>query len=181
MAKTYNTFTNVSTGDVLTATNFNNVLTNVEGYRSPALVKLRRATTQSINNATDTFVTWPVEDIDNDGCYTATSDTVTIQTSGVYLVSASVYFAANNTGQRVLNIYKNPSSVSDFASVVAASWAQAVQTLGTMLSASAIVDVTALQTLKVGVYQSSGGALNVGDTGFTSATQFSIAWIGRGS
>lgn len=178
MPKTYPDIGTFSSGQILTAATMNEVATNLDNQRSPALCRIRRATALSINNATDTFVSFTLEDVDTDGMFTATSDTITIQSDGVYHVAASVYFAANNTGQRILNIYKNPSSVSDFASVIAGQWADATQTLGTTLAASAIASFTASQTIKIGVYQTSGGALNVGDAGFSSITQVSVAWLG---
>jgi hypothetical protein len=181
MPKTYTAAGTVVAGEVYTAAAHNIIATDVNNFIVPPLCRVRRATTQSISNSTDTFVTFPIEDIDTDGMFTATSDTITIQTAGVYQVSASILFAANNTGARIMNIYKNPTSVSDFAAVFASQWTNATQTYSTVMSASGIASFTAGQTLKIAVFQTSGGPLNIGDTGFTSVTQLSAAWVGQTS
>ena len=181
MPKTYTAAGTVAAGDVYTAAAHNIIATDVNNFIVPPMCRVRRATTQSITNSTDTFVTFPIEDIDTDGMFTATSDTITIQTEGVYQVSASILFAANNTGARIINIYKNPTSVSDFAAVLTSEWTNATQTYSTVMSASGISSFTAGQTVKIGVFQTSGGALNIGDTGFTSITQLSVVWVGRTS
>jgi hypothetical protein len=182
MAKTYTAAGSAVAGDVYTAAAHNVIVTNVNNFIVPPIARVRRATNQSIPNATDTFVSWTIEDIDTDGMFTATSDTITIQTAGVYIVTTSVYFAANATGQRVVNMMKSPSSVSDLAAAFAQSWFPvASATNPSTLSASGVVNCIVGDTIKIVAYQTSGGALNIADTGFSSATQCSIAWIGRTS
>jgi hypothetical protein len=84
MPKTYNTFTNVSTGDVLTATNFNNVLTNVNNYRKPPLLRVRRAADQSIAGNVSGAVRFDTKDIDidDDWGFTPSSNLLTVGTTG---------------------------------------------------------------------------------------------------
>ena len=96
MPKTYNTFTNVSTGDVLTATNFNNVLENVGNYRVPPLLRLKKTASQSISGNTN--ISWDAEDYDTDAMWTSGA-TITAKTAGVYLwhLSARVTAAAAPT------------------------------------------------------------------------------------
>ena len=180
MPKTYTAAGTVAAGDVYTAAAHNIIATDVNNFIVPPLCRVRRATNQSIPNVTDTFVSWTLEDIDTDGMFTATSDTITIQTTGVYLVAASVYFAANATGQRIINMMKSPTTASDLAAAFAQSWFPvASATNPSTLSASGLVSCVAGDTIKIVVYQTSGGPLNIADTGFTSATQCSIAWVGR--
>jgi hypothetical protein len=62
MAKTYNTFTDVATGEVLTATNFNNVLENVGNYRVPPMCRAVRSTNQSFASGALAAVNFDAED-----------------------------------------------------------------------------------------------------------------------
>lgn len=184
MAKTYTAVPNVSTLQTYASADYNTyTATNISNLIVPPLLRVRRATTQSIPNAVDTFVTWTIEDVDTDGCFTASSDTITIQTAGFYFVSASVLFAASATGYRVLNVYKNPSSAGDFNPVFASSWIPVNSgSQSTVCVASAAQSFAVGDTIKVGVAQSSGGALNIGEgTTFINNTQLSVAWVGRTS
>lgn len=97
MAKTYNTFTNVATGDVLTATNFNNVLTNIGNYRVPPMVKCTRS--GNLSYTTNTDIAWNAEDYDSDGMHdNSTNNTrITPTTAGIYLVTFSVAFTFSGT------------------------------------------------------------------------------------
>jgi hypothetical protein len=101
--KTYNTFTNVSTGDVLTATNFNNVLTNIAGYRVPPMCRVRRSGTASAAITPSTgatgFLDWNTEDVDtesDDMWVSGSSTRITVRTAGLYLVQTS--FVLDFTG-----------------------------------------------------------------------------------
>jgi hypothetical protein len=150
----------------------------------PPLARVRRATTQSIPNSSDSFVTWTIEDIDTNNMFSGSvgspSDTITIQTTGAYMCSMSVMFATNGTGGRGIGIMKNPSSAADAVSIF--TYAQANPAASTpfyTLSCSGIASFTAGQTVKAYVTQNSGAALNIGDTQVTSATQLSVAWLGR--
>ena len=157
-------------------------VTGVNNLIVPPLLRVRRATTQSIANATDTFVTFTIEDFDTDGCFTASSDTVAIQTAGVYVVTVSVSFAANATGVRRMDVFKSPSSASDYT-VSFLTVASPTNSAGgdSFMSGSSIQTFVASDTIKVGVSQTSGGALNLVNGSFPSTTQLSIAWVGRTS
>jgi len=180
MAKTYTAAGSATAGDVYTATAHNVIVTDVNNFIVPPLCRVRRATTQTITNNTDTFVSWVIEDIDTDGMFAATSDTITIQTAGVYHVSCSIVWSGNATGNRVLNICKSPSSTADQASVFAANWGPSTSERA-VLCASGIVSCSVSDTIKVFVYQSSGTDRTIGDTSFSGATQCSVQWIGRTS
>ncbi len=181
MAKTYTAAGTVAAGDVATAAAWNVVTADVNNLIVPPMCRVYRGSTLSITNATDTFITFPSEDIDTDGMFTPTSDTITIQTAGVYLVTAGLIIASNATGVRAMNILKNPSSASDISKGIVSTYAQAVNGLATVLSCSTITECVATDVIKMGLYQTSGGALNVGDTNNTRASFLSVAWIGRTS
>lgn len=157
-------------------------VTGVNNLIVPPTLRLERATTQSIANASDVFVTWPVEVFDTDGCYTATSDTITIQTAGVYQCNVGISFAANATGYRVVSLAKNPSAANDYAARFAATQVtNAGASSDVYLTISSIISANANDTIKVLVYQNSGGALNIGNATLTSSNSVSLAWIGRTS
>ena len=148
----------------------------------PPLLRVRRATTQSIPNATQTFVTWTIEDYDTDGCFTASSDTITIKTAGVYAVTSGLAFAGSAIGYRRLEVMKNPSSATDSATSFANTQ---VPLTGAAVDCTMVT--TSMQsfavndTIKVAVEQTSGGALNVVNVAWPVATHLAIAWIGRAS
>jgi hypothetical protein len=148
MAKTYNTFTDVTVGSVLTATDYNEVLENVENYRVPPICALRRTTLFTMAAAnTDYAITFTTanEDADTEtptGMHDGSTNTdrITIQTAGVYLVTASCQFAAPNfaTSHRRLWIDRRGSTdgqlVEDYQ--VPASGEAAMMCVSTVVKAS---------------------------------------------
>jgi hypothetical protein len=179
MAKTYNTFTNVSTGDVLTATNFNNIVTNVNNYRVPPMCLITRTATQSINNTTDTLIAFTAgatfdtgtTDSPSDPMFSSgTNTTITIRTAGIYLVSFQVNWAGNNAGVRYANVR--------LGGVATSAPAQEVHAGGTAnhaLNGTIPISLSVGNALTLNVFQSSGGALNV------NSAQLSAIWVGQSS
>lgn len=179
MAKTYNTFTNVATGDPLPATTFNNLLTNVANYRVPPMCELTRAATQSINNATDTLVQFDTVTYDTGASEspadaigaTGASARLNIKTTGLYIVSCGASFAANTTGIRNISVWRGGSTSDRVIDV---------QGYVTSVSSSNTVTATRLVSLAAGtyidlrVYQTSGGALNL-----QAQTWLGVAWAGQ--
>jgi hypothetical protein len=177
MPKTYTAAGSATAGEVYTSSAHNVIVTNVNNFIVPPIVKATRLTTQSINNSTDTFVTWTAQEIDTDDCFAPTSDTITIQTAGVYLCQAQLVFASNGTGNRFIHIVKNDDATPSFTLNIASAFQAGNATNNGILSCSCVASLAASDTLKVIVFQSSGGALNVGDTAIVSF--FSATWIGR--
>jgi hypothetical protein len=152
-------------------------VTGVNNLIVPPALRLERASgTNFFANNTDTFVTWPTEVVDTDGCYTATSDTITIQTAGLYQVSAGICFDTNSTGVRVVGIAKNPSSASDVASRFVSNAVQA--NTYTNVACSTLVNLAASDIVKVVGFQSSGVSLSI-NTSLPLATFVSLIWVGR--
>lgn len=91
MAKDYNTFTDVSTGDVYTAAAHNLILENVENYRVPPMVRVQRdGTNQSVTPGASGFVAWNNASaaFDTDSMWSSGANTrITVNTAGVYLVT----------------------------------------------------------------------------------------------
>jgi len=177
--KTYTTIAAKSVRDRVSYTDYNAIATDLNNLIVPPMVKASRLTTQSIANITDTFVTWTTEDFDTDGMFAPTSDTITIQTAGVYLCQAQLVFAQNGTGNRFMHIVKNDDATPSFTLNIATAFIAGNATNNLIISCSAVASLAVNDTLKVIAFQGSGGALNVGDTAIQSF--FSATWIGRTS
>lgn len=120
----------------------------------------RRSTNQSINNATDTVITLDTELFDVGSMHSTVTNTsrITIPTGGggTYLICGQVTFAANTTGQRNLDIWKNGTTRigNDRKNMTVASQE-------CTLSILMFEKLVATDYIELRVQQDSGGALNV--------------------
>lgn len=121
-----------------------------------------RGTTQSIaNNTGDVQVSWTVENYDVGAMFAATSTTLaTIPTGkgGLYLVGTSIEFDTNATGYRALYFDKNGSTQVRHTS-------NAVSGNPTRLTGVTVMNCAAGDTISIGVFQNSGGSLNINAAG----------------
>jgi hypothetical protein len=92
MAKTYTAAGTVAAGDVYTAAAHNIIATDVNNLIVPAYCQITRNANQSIPHATDTDVSLDTQIYDTDDMFAPTSSTITINTSGIWLVNAEAYF-----------------------------------------------------------------------------------------
>lgn len=174
MAKTYNTFTNVSTGDVYTAASHNAILQNLAGYRVPPACKARRTSAQTIANSAATAIQFDASDsFDTDTMHdTVTNNTrITVNTSGIYIVTGQIYFASSATGSyRVISIAKNGTELAS------ANFGAGTDRRCTLTYIDAAANATDYYELLA--FQDSGGNLNTSVVhGVTS--EFSVAWLGQ--
>ena len=113
MAKTYTNLTAVATGDVLTATNFNNAQTTINNHTVPPACKATRSSDLSFTTATT--IAWNSEDFDTDAMHdTATNNTrITANTDGIYIVTLalSMTYTGTLTGANV-ELMKNGATFS---------------------------------------------------------------------
>jgi hypothetical protein len=184
MAKTYNTISTFTSGQVLTAAQMNEIGTNSNNFRVPPMCRVVRNATQSIANSTETFVTWPTLVTDTeapgDPIYAAgSSDRLTIRTEGLYVVTASVLVANNATGIRTMAILRNPTAANNYAAAIAGNWVPPMSE-DIVVNASTVIALSVADNLRVSIFQNSGGALNVGSTA-RALTQFSVCWVGQAS
>lgn len=122
----------------------------------------RNGTVQSINDSSETAITFTRENVDVGGWISVPSDTITVPASaipsGYTRVAAPVFvrleFAANATGVRKAFVYQNGNLVG--ANSVSASSADTTD----LIVAKNIV-ISSGDTLQLKAYQTSGGALNV--------------------
>jgi hypothetical protein len=177
MAKTYNTISTFTSGQVLTAAQMNEIGTNVNNYRVPPMCRVSLSGNQSIANTTLTDLSWATQDVDTDGMFAPTSTTITIQTAGLYLLNANVLWStASTVGQRHMVITRNAAANAETPAIAGSIAASVSAGVNGYFSASAMVSCAVNDTIKVNVYQNSGSPLNV--VAGTS-TQFSVAWLGQ--
>lgn len=159
-AKTY------TSGEVLTAAMMNTYTSN-----SAASVYLTSAS--SIPNITDSVVTWSSAEYDTDSMFSAGSATrLTCKTAGIYIVTFTLAWPNNSTGERIGWIQKNGSTADRWGMV-----RMSPSTTGeTIQTAAAQMSLVVNDYIQIGVYQSSGGALNLNGTG-TARTRFSAGRI----
>lgn len=120
---------------------------------------------QSISNTTATDITWGTEVSDVDGWTSGGSATLTVPTGwdGRYIISYFGAWAATPGTQAGCTITINGTDEAEGVSAGGAFF----RPTATMVRALAATD-----TIKVRVYQNSGGALNI-------TSRLEIAWLGR--
>jgi hypothetical protein len=126
---------------------------------NPRHADLTRATTQSIANGTNSYVSWTVETNDTHGFIAVTSDTVTIPAGqgGVYSLSAFARYVANATGFRVLAFEISGTQTAQWRAIAHATGGQPTD----MAVSLAAVRLAAGATIKMFTFQNSGAALNI--------------------
>ena len=128
---------------------------------------------QSINSGARTAVTWDTEEWDNAGLHSTSSNTsrVTVPTAGIYLCTAMILWATNNTtGERYIEIDVNAGGINrtHFPPVNATTNHAMVLSKQMKLVANDYVEVIVLQ--------SSGGAVNVrGPDSMFQVTRIGVA------
>jgi hypothetical protein len=129
------------------------------------------STTQSISNAVFTAVLFNSEDYDTGGFHSTVTNTsrftVPSGAGGLYLITANILFAANATGQRVLQVRLNGGS-SGIAAIIGQQIVPSA-TYSSVVMVASILTLNAGDYVEVFAYQDSGGALNIGTaTAYTS-------------
>lgn len=117
---------------------------------------ITRAAAQSINNTAFTQITFDTELSDNDGMFAASSTTVTIQHDGYYLVVYGVDWGNSATGTRVANVLQNGTAVPAGGLELPTP-----ATGNCVFTGSTVITAVTSDTVKLEVWQNSGGALNV--------------------
>ncbi|MGY0232749.1 hypothetical protein [Longispora urticae] len=149
------------------------VKTELDFKNAPPLVLVQQSVAQSVPNATFTGITFTGTDIkDTDGMHNpaVNPSRFTAVTAGWYLVQATLSYAANSTGLRIVGFMLNADGVVHYAQQL-----PTVTTGGsaTTLTTSGMVLLAAGQYVEVVGYQTSGGGLNTG----TNETRFQALYI----
>lgn len=151
-------------------------------------VKLFKSVTQSIPDDFETVLTWrdtltgsPLEEYDPSNLFDG-SQYVVLKDPGLYLAVATVYWAANATGVRIVGIHPVIPAVDYFDSTRQQGFVSSTNGQQCVSLFPVINPVTPVAAnpfpLRVGVqvYQNSGGALNVG--GSVGNSRFAVYKIG---
>jgi hypothetical protein len=164
MAKTYNTIPTVSTGDVYTATAHNNIVTNVNNYRVPPAVSVYYGTATTYTQDTD--IVWTNQDYDTDDMW-ASGASVTIQTTGLYLVTFTGRATSTSTAgaRAVLLLSGDPDAQASEQTTADYRW-----------SISVVRSLTAADTVTARV-QWSGTVTMQGNTNLRPT--LTVTWLGQ--
>ncbi len=76
------------------------------------LLRISAGTSTSIPNATWTAISFNTEHTDTDGMFAPTSTTVTVQTSGMYMITGGIQFNGNNNGDRGIRFTVNGNGIA---------------------------------------------------------------------
>ena len=138
----------------------------------PAYAAVRRSTTQTISDVTDTainFLAGATVEADTHGMFsTASPDKLTVQVPGVYLFTYGVSFAANGTGLR--NVWIEIDGTTYGRDGRAPSGAG-----NNIFAVSAEVACAAGAVVKLWVRQSSGGSLDCPAVSY--APRLTASWL----
>ena len=185
MPKTYTAAGTVAAGDVYTAAAHNIIATDVNNFIVPPAVRVTRSSSVNIANASILAINFGAETYDTDGMFGGSGTTLTVQTTGLYIVTATIAFVANATGQRFAFIAANPtlSGSGDTTTITSATRIASTTAIGASASIqhplclSSTFAFTAADTVALGVYQTSGAPLAIDVTGETP--QMAMTWVGR--
>lgn len=173
MAKTYTALSSVSTGDVLTATAYNNLITNSNNFRIPPTVRVYRSSDSS-SYTSAAAISWNAEAWDTDGTFTATSTDITIQTSGLYYC----VFYAYAVGTATITLVEPKVLVGGTTRL---HQTYNTGTTGGRFVLAGIMDLSATNVVTASVTFSGGSAYTIaGNASATSADASSLTlhWIG---
>jgi hypothetical protein len=183
MAKTYTNLTSVNTGDVLTATGYNTVQTNVNNVMVPPAVRC------NISGASQTAATGVVTTLYWDGANSYDTDAtmhdnvttsgtpavysrITFNTAGIYVLNYKLQFTAGCANLVELMVQKNNTTRIIDHGFGTGGTSSTFQVSGTY--AFAANDYIVAQ-----VYHTNGSTLTLSNA--TDANQFSATWIGKTS
>ena len=130
------------------------------------------ATTNMSTSGTASVIAFDTELYDTDSMHSTSSNTsrITCNAAGLYLVTATLGFAANATGFRRLDLRKN-GSATPFATVSHA----AAPTLSSSVSISEFVQLSVGDYIEMFGTQTSGGAL--ASVAGADWTNFAAQWV----
>ncbi len=120
-------------------------------------VRVRRTANQAIATTTDTAITWPTEDADVDGFFTASGSTFIVPTGfgGEYTITARGVLASAVSARYFMAINLT-SSVTGAPTAIRNSCYGEDQ-----CSVAATIPLLAGDSFTISVYQQSGGSLNL--------------------
>ena len=174
MPKTYNTLSNVTVGSVLTASDYNESVENSNNFRVPPNVRAYRATDQT-SYTSAASITWTAEAYDTDGMFAASSTNITVQTSGLYLITFQGLWTATAT------VAEYEPIVSVAGNSTLRVFDKAPSTTAARFNISGVVALTASQVVTASISFAGGSAYVIkgGTDPRSDTTSLSLAWLGQ--
>lgn len=185
MAKTYTAAGSANAGDVYTSSAHNVIVTDVNNLIVPPIANVSLTTNASVANTTNTWFGF-TSVIDTDSMVTAgalsstigNAGKITINTTGVYMVSYAFTCATDADGYRYVSVHKNGAGDPLNANGILWQMYQPVSAFAQVShAASGLLSLTAGDYLQLGVYHQAGAALQYN----TNGSNFSVYWVGRTS
>lgn len=167
---TFSPNTKIRSADV--NANFAALAAGTDGTYSFDKVRVTKSANQSINDVTETSITWNQEDFDTNTMHDNSTNTnrITIQKTGYYLLAATLNFAGHTTDDTLRSFwfYRDNGDA-----IAGGSTSQDAGGTDSPLSVTAIYRLTAAQWVEIKAYQNSGVGLNI----LAARSHFSAALI----
>jgi hypothetical protein len=167
MAKTYNTISTFTSGQVLTAAQMNEIGTNSNNYRVPASCSVYFGTNSTYTENTD--IAWTAQDYTNTDSMWTSGATVTINTAGLYLVTF--------TGRATNTSSTGARAVLLFSGTTTELQSQAETTTDFRWSISAVRSLAAASTLTARLQWSPGTVTLQGASDLRPT--LTVSWLGQ--
>lgn len=176
MPKTYNSIPTVSTGDVYTATAHNNIVTNVNNYRVPPMIAVELGpSNKTLTSGADVVWDRVKDSIDTDGMWTSGA-TVTVNTSGLYLVTLQGRVTSSASGSFAIEglVRRNTTTVLNGVFATLDPGGARTDYRSTL---SQVVSFTAAQTVTARI--TGAGTLTGDGTNDGLRLTLSLMWLGQ--
>jgi hypothetical protein len=176
MAKTYNSLSTVTVGSVLTASDYNDALENLNNHRVPPSVRVFRSSDAS-SYTSAAAISWNAEAWDTDDMFTATSTNITVQTSGLYACTFYAYAVGSATITLV-----TPTVLVGGSSRLTTTLNTG--TTGGRFVLSGVLDLAATNVVTASVTFSGGSAYTIGGNASSNdinASHLTLQWLGQKS
>jgi hypothetical protein len=161
-----------STGDLMDETWYDDHFKgNLEFLYGPPAARVYNSANISISHSATTALTFDSERYDTDDLHSTSSNTgrLTAPVDGKYLITGHIRWDSSGYGERQLVIKANGTYI---ARTNADSTSNAEQ-----MSVATVYELSAGDYVTLGVFQSSGGALNVLAEG-NHSPEFAMHWLG---
>ena len=153
----------VAVGDKITAADENTYVRDATAFviAPPRLFAYQGTTATTATSGTSALMSWDTEQWDTDSMHSTSSNTslLVITTTGLYDVKVSVFWVANATGFREVEIRKNSAGAVGSGTGVAKFRCPATATLGGYVGGTVDVSLTAGDHLECFALQTSGSSL----------------------
>ena len=159
-------------GGTLTTAAISGLSTTLTNLQQPPVCIVRQATSQNVNDTTDTAITWDAEDYDSHNIHSTSTNnsrvTIPAGWDGIWEVSAIVMWNLNASGIRQTRIFVNgnPRLMLDRQAIT--------QTRVCQIGGCGFINVVAGDIVEISVQQDTGSVLstNVTNAAFTSTAHF---------